>query len=209
MSDIHIPKRPSQILSFLYIGGKNDAKDRNLLKELNIKYILNCTPTRNLDPEAGVPNFYEKEKLFVYKRVPIFDNRGEDITSHFDSTFKFIEEGKHYGSILVHCHKGISRSASFVIAYLMRKNQFTFEEALAHVQSCRSIVSPNSSFIKQLSEYIPIPDIANNETKKLDKGTKRLLESEDLTIIGPDCGPNPITIQEEEEVESKKNKIEL
>ena len=66
----------SKILKNIYLGGKAEAKNSNLLKSLNIKYILNCTPTRNLDPENGCPNFFEKERLFKYQRIPIFDNRG-------------------------------------------------------------------------------------------------------------------------------------
>lgn len=148
-------KKPSQILSYLYLGGKSDAKAKDALQKLNIKYILNCTPQRTVDPENGCPNFFEKDKLFIYKRIPIFDNQGEDILSHMETAFKFIEEGKHYGNILVHCHKGISRSASFVIGYLMRKNELTFEEALAHLQMIRPMVQPNASFIIQLQKYQP------------------------------------------------------
>ena len=84
--------------------------------------------------ESGCPNFYEKEKLFRYKRIPIFDNRGEDILSHMNEVFLFIEEGKHYGNVLVHCLKGVSRSVSFVIAYLMKYNEMTLDEALSYIQ---------------------------------------------------------------------------
>ena len=61
------------------------------------------------------PNFFEKEKHFTYKRIPIFDNRGEDLLAHMDAVYNFIEQGRHYGAVLVHCHKGVSRSTSFVI----------------------------------------------------------------------------------------------
>jgi protein-tyrosine phosphatase len=140
----------SQILSYLYLGSKSAAKNKQLLIKHKIKYVLNCTPTRTADPENGCPNYYEKERLFVYRRIPIFDNRGEDMLSYMDLACSFINEGQHYGNVLVHCHKGISRSASFVIGYLMRKKDFTMQEALAHVQSCRNIVQPNSSFLMQL-----------------------------------------------------------
>ena len=140
----------SQILSYLYLGNKSAAKNKQLLIKHKIKYVLNCTPTRTADPENGCPNYYEKERLFVYRRIPIFDNRGEDMLSYMDLACSFIDEGQHYGNVLVHCHKGISRSASFVIGYLMRKKDFTMQEALAHVQSCRNIVQPNSSFLMQL-----------------------------------------------------------
>ncbi len=52
---------------------------------------------------SGCPNFYEKERLFVYKRISIFDNQGEDILSHMETAFKFSEESKHYANVLVHC----------------------------------------------------------------------------------------------------------
>lgn len=76
----------------------------------------------------------------------------------------------------------------------MRKNEFTFDEALTHVQSCRSIVSPNSSFIKQLSEYNPLVDTKNDNynhdsnsiSSNNEKGTKRSLETtDDNTPCGP------------------------
>lgn len=147
-------RKPSQILSYLFLGGKDDAKSKDTLDSLNIKYILNCTPNKTMDP-TGCPNYYQKDKAYHYLRVPIFDNIGENITVHLDSTFKFIEEGKHYGNVLVHCHKGVSRSASFVIAYLMRKNEFSFDEALTFVQSVRPMVQPNEAFLKQLASYHP------------------------------------------------------
>lgn len=145
----------SAILGYLYLGGKVDAKDKVKLQKLGIKYILNCTPPRTQDKENGCPNYYEKEKAFVYKRIPIFDNKGEDILSHMTTAYDFIEQARHYGKVLVHCHKGVSRSASFVIGYLMRKNEFTFEEALSHVQMCRPIAHPNTAFVEQLRSYTP------------------------------------------------------
>lgn len=70
-----------------------------------------------------------------------------------ETVINFVEHGKHHGHILVHCHKGISRSASFVIGYLMKKNEMTLEEAVSHVQSIRPTVLPNNSFMEQLRRY--------------------------------------------------------
>ena len=105
-----------------------------------------------------------------------------------EAAFNFIEKGKHYGAVLVHCHKGISRSASFVIGYLMKKNEFTFEEALSHVQSCRPIVQPNESFLTQLKRYDSLlsEERSLKETEKSkysnnnDSRTKNVIE-----IVGP------------------------
>lgn len=55
-----------------------------------LAHILVCFAS--LDPEAGVPNYFEKDRSFIYKRVPIFDNRGEDIICHMDAVYAFIEQ---------------------------------------------------------------------------------------------------------------------
>lgn len=124
--------RPSQLLKHVFVGSKNDAKQKELLQSLKISHILNCTPTRKMDPEAGCPNYFEKEQTFKYLRIPIFDNKGENLLSHLPTAFKFIEESMHYGGVLIHCHKGVSRSASVAIAYLMMKNKFTVRFLYTH-----------------------------------------------------------------------------
>ena len=70
-----------------------------------------------------------------------------------DQSFRFIEEGKHYGGVLVHCHKGVSRSSTYVIGYLMKKNEMSLQEALEFVKSIRPIIMPNLAFMAQLKTY--------------------------------------------------------
>jgi hypothetical protein len=50
-------------------------------------------------------------------------------------------------------HAGISRSSSFVIAYLMWFNKWDFPRAHEHVKAIRATVSPNAGFIGQLIEW--------------------------------------------------------
>jgi len=54
---------------------------------------------------------------------------------------------------LVHCFAGHSRSASFVIAYLMKYYEMTYDDALEFVQKKRETVSPNDGFVTQLRSY--------------------------------------------------------
>ena len=65
----------------------------------------------------------------------------------------FITHGKHYGNVLVHCLRGVSRSASFVMGHLMLDREMTADEALAHVATYRSVVQPNEAFLGQLRQY--------------------------------------------------------
>ncbi|MCL4148508.1 UNVERIFIED_CONTAM: hypothetical protein GTU68_013577, partial [Idotea baltica] len=57
------------------------------------------------------------------------------------------------GRVLVHCNAGVSRSASVVIAYLMRQYCMTFDEAFRFVKHRRSFIRPNEGFVQQLKLY--------------------------------------------------------
>lgn len=52
--------------------------------------------------------------------------------------------------VLVNCFAGVSRSTTIVLAYLMYKNKWSVQEALAFVRSKRPIINPNYGFISQL-----------------------------------------------------------
>ena len=73
---------------------------------------------------------------------------------HFDETYRFIKEAKDQnGIVLVHCKMGMSRSASSVIAFLMKEYEMNNEDALEKVRKDRPIIQPNDSFARQLVEY--------------------------------------------------------
>jgi len=80
---------------------------------------------------------------FAYLVVPIDDVPWAELGPHLPHILKFIKQGIASGGVLVHCLVGMSRSASAVIAYLMKANKLSFEEGLAFVKQCRPIAQPN------------------------------------------------------------------
>ncbi|KAI5650592.1 hypothetical protein M9H77_36597 [Catharanthus roseus] len=88
------------------------------------------------------------------KAISVFslsDREDVNISQYFEDCFEFIEEAKKSGGgVLVHCFLGRSRSATIVVAYLMKKHGMSLAQALAHVKERRPVAGPNSGFIAQL-----------------------------------------------------------
>ncbi|CAH0380227.1 unnamed protein product [Pelagomonas calceolata] len=139
---------PAQVAPGLYLGDRKDAKDRAALRRLGIQSIVNCTPPKSEDPAAGCPSFFERE--LRYLRVPIYDSPAEDAAEHFAAVLDFIASRLHYGGVLVHCNRGVSRSATFVVAHLMKTRALDPASALELVRAARPQAEPNAAFLKQL-----------------------------------------------------------
>lgn len=55
--------------------------------------------------------------------------------------------------MLVHCRAGVSRSASIVIVYVMRKYNIPLREAYERVHAKRPVIAPNNGFWRQMIRY--------------------------------------------------------
>ena len=76
-----------------------------------------------------------------------------------------IEEGRRKGGVLVHCYAGVSRSSSFVIAYLIQKYIISFDDAKEKVKKKRPCVHPGDGFVHQLKNYAKV--IQRREEERL------------------------------------------
>lgn len=134
------------IESGLWIGNLTAAMDKTVLERHKVNYILtvdSCPLPANIIDLIGVKN----------KFIQVTDIAQEDLIHHFEDTFQFIKEGQEKGVVLVHCYFGVSRSATIVIAYLMKKYQISFDEAFLRVKEKRRFVGPNPGFESQLRLY--------------------------------------------------------
>ncbi|KAG2379424.1 hypothetical protein C9374_006541 [Naegleria lovaniensis] len=132
----------TKITGQLWLGDIDDAFNDQGLKEHNISHIVTCV--KSLEP-------IYPEKGYQYLNLHLYDEEDQNIVEMFGVSFDFIDNAIKSGhNVLVHCMKGKSRSASILIAYLMKKNSWTFEYALNFVKSKRTIVQPNAGFERQL-----------------------------------------------------------
>lgn len=119
------------------------------VKVLEIDIEDDTDPRKNFD--AGKPNVQSNCKdpsLPVRKRCPGNAKHYFDLVS--DEIAATLKRGEH---AMVHCHASISRSAVFILAFLMRDRGLTLAEAGAVVKERWAAMWPCDRFVYQLVEY--------------------------------------------------------
>ncbi|VDO05842.1 unnamed protein product [Rodentolepis nana] len=87
-------------------------------------------------------------------QIPVDDIDYSNLRSHFDEVGERIaREARRGGKTAVHCMAGISRSATIVLAYLMKYQRLNLAEAYNRVMSIRPCIQPNLGFWRQLIAY--------------------------------------------------------
>lgn len=120
-------------IDVLTIDLHDDPKEGDQIKHLNLSTLLllcRLFPTGDPHKSAG-----DAKKYFRLVN---------------DSINEIIKNGK---SAIVHCKASISRSAVFIIAYLMETKKLSAVEATALVKRKWDATYPNDSFVFQLLEF--------------------------------------------------------
>lgn len=138
--------RISKITPNLFLSGDDyTTKD---LYDNGITHILNISTT---DDNA----YPDITTLFI--NIPDgggLSIDGKSIEEYFPQTYAFIQGAIDAGEkVLIHCHMGISRSATIVIAYLMKTLNMPYINVLAMVKTKRTIVDPCLAFTWKLMEF--------------------------------------------------------
>lgn len=138
----------SRVRPFLYVTGVHAARSLTKLREAGITHILNLAG-------ATANNFHQSAAQFTYCRLSPRDDATEDISSFLDITTAFIDTARAANPaahVAVHCHMGVSRSATAAAAYMIMAEGLSLEAAMTDLRRARPIADPNSSFVLALEQ---------------------------------------------------------
>ncbi|KAG9066134.1 Dual specificity protein phosphatase 9 [Linnemannia hyalina] len=156
---------PVCVLPNLYLGAEHNATNVKVLKRLGITFVLNvaieiaqqegstATTTIQLDTSAAE----EATRGSIEFKSLAWTHHQKDLLREFPTAFAMIDKAlaasNGQGKALVHCQLGVSRSASLVIAYVMRARGMGLTEAYDYVKQRSGVISPNMSLMYQLAEF--------------------------------------------------------
>ncbi|PRP88906.1 von Willebrand factor D and EGF domain-containing protein-like [Planoprotostelium fungivorum] len=143
-------ERTNHIIDGLWLGDFLSNSMHVQMNEYSVGHILT------------VSNDFRKDKgeEFVHHLIGVPDYPSSDLFSHFAQTHEFINTARYgpdnkgpQSGVLVHCMAGVSRSATIVIAYLMKELGLSLIEAAHLTRSSRAQIWPNGGFVLQLERY--------------------------------------------------------
>jgi len=142
----------NEISPRLFLGSIHSAHDRDTLAASGVTHVLSVVEC-DIGHRQRVRREASEEEPFTRLIISMSDATSSRLDRHFDACSTFICEGLAKGSVLVHCKAGQSRSATLVIAHLMREEKWTLSKALQFVQQRRPSVQPNRGFMEQLRAF--------------------------------------------------------
>jgi len=172
-------KREAQeIVPGLWLGPFGAARDQDFLKRANITDAL----VVRAPEEARIiaPKYPE---FIHYEILECRDNPFENIIRFFPAVKKLLDIVlARGGRILIHGNAGMSRSAAFVVAYIMETFNLSSDLAHHYVLTRRHCISVNEGFRNQIREYEMLHKVQAQinsgalQPNQGQHGTKRRLE---------------------------------
>ncbi|RXW18239.1 hypothetical protein EST38_g7616 [Candolleomyces aberdarensis] len=189
--DVPYADGPVQIIPGIWIGSEENARDWKGLMERGIKAILNVAKEvsspfdnapRGLRTVSSTPNFRRSQQSdstyypphlpsgrpgMHYLKLEWSHGQQDLVNNGFQAAMSFVDDAlARSEGVLVHCQCGISRSATMVIALVMRAAAERsphvppevwalkgMQGAYAFVKEKSPVVGPNMSLILQLVDY--------------------------------------------------------
>ncbi|EMD41809.1 hypothetical protein CERSUDRAFT_110372 [Gelatoporia subvermispora B] len=183
---------PIQILPGVWLGSEDNVRDWKTLVERGIKSVLNVAkevstlfdaaprplrsfksvPDLNAQASSSDPTYFPAHipsgrPSMHYLRLPWSHGQSDLVQEGFPAAMSFVDQALERGDgVLIHCQCGVSRSATLVIALVMRAASQRspnvpsevwalkgMQGAYSYVKERSKWVGPNMSLIYQLLDY--------------------------------------------------------
>ncbi|CAK5273377.1 unnamed protein product [Mycena citricolor] len=159
---------PSRVLPFLYLGNLNHASNAYMLHALGITHVVSvgeCAlvpPPQSTNHSPSSHNHHHHSSLWHEERegrINVLDITGicddgiDTLEPQLGPITAYIERARlEGGKVLVHCRVGVSRSATVVIAYVMKHLGLPLADAYLVVRSRRLsvLIQPNMRLLFNL-----------------------------------------------------------
>jgi len=144
----------TEVTSQLYFGSWESAKNEEDLRSRSITHTLSLIGPKH--EIAGIQ----------HKHTPMNDWGKTDLQNLIDNIWTFVEESQRPGNALfIHCMSGQNRSATIVIALMMKLYGESLDEAFKIVKYKRPIVQIHEQYAKQLSQIEKVLFGSNSVSK--------------------------------------------
>ncbi|WP_282435034.1 dual specificity protein phosphatase family protein [Piscirickettsia salmonis] len=145
--------------SSVYLGPESQLK--NAIDNKGVKYVINVGNVPYTQPSTDqfkFPDLESAEERTVdgiqFLFCPAKDLPGQDLSQYFSRINQFLRDAlKTEQPIFIHCHQGISRSASALSAFLLEKSKDSAEKTIDLLRTHRRCINPNLGFVAQLLTF--------------------------------------------------------
>lgn len=173
-----------RIVPGLYLCGFSGTTKESL-QQTKINLLVNVTWELPLLKVQGLTAY----------RVPVDDTPEETIGRYFEEVSDLLEANRRVGRrSMVHCLAGVSRSATLVLAYLLKYTTLNLHQAFAHLHSARPCIRPNMGFFKQLIDWeVRLRGVASTQmvsvARPVNSAKDHEKDTSPITVLVPDFYP--------------------
>jgi len=132
----------------LYVGDMDAAASLPDLNAAGVTHVLNCTHVAS--PLDGTAFEIEHMRLGLLDHSSDLPRLQSALETGADFIATALDTG---GTVLVHCHRGISRSPTVAVAYLVRAHELTADTVFEQMRAKRPIIDPNLGYMIALQEW--------------------------------------------------------